>query len=198
MIPPRTNAALKEWEVVCHVLADGRQTLLIRKGGILEMKRGFQVEHRDFWLFPTHVHQKAEDLIPEVQAEFSEIQPARPPEGLIAVQLYAAVTDVVQVTDLERLRGLSGLHILSWDCVASRFNYRNRPGVHVMVVRAYRRPTPVRVQNTPEYDGCVSWVDLEDSLETAGCVPVLSDAEFEGRRTEIRARLAGAGTIVQA
>ena len=28
-----TNAALKEWAVVCNALADGRQIVLIRKGG---------------------------------------------------------------------------------------------------------------------------------------------------------------------
>ncbi len=194
----RTDAALKEWAVVCQALADGRQTLLIRKGGILEMKRGFQVEHREFWLFPTYVHQRPEDLIPEAQAGLAEAEAARPPEGRIALEFCASVSDVVLVSDLERLQGLSGLHILSRNCVASRFHYRNRPGVHVMVLRVYRRPAPVYLQNTPEYDGCVSWVELEQPLETAGCVPVLTDGEFEDRRAEVRARLTGAGRSVQA
>jgi len=196
MISPRTNAALKEWAVVCRALADGRQTLLIRKGGIEEIKAGFQVIHRDFWLFPTYVHQRATDLVPAIHAEFEAVQAAQPPAGTIAFQLYATVEDVVKVTDLDRLRSLEGFHVLSWDCVASRFHYRNRPGVHVMAVRVYRRPGVITLGNTPQYDGCVSWVDLDETLETAGCAPVLGDAEFGARLGDIRARLAGAGVRV--
>jgi hypothetical protein len=192
MISPRTNAALKEWAVVCRALADGRQTLLIRKGGIEEIKEGFQVTHRDFWLFPTYVHQKTADLIPAIHAEFDEVQAAQPTAGTIPFQLYATVEEVVKATDLDRLRSLEGHHILSWDCVASRFHYRNKPGVHVMTVRVYRSPKPFTLKNTPRYDGCVSWVELDQALDTEGCTPVLSDSEFNARLADIRARLAGA------
>lgn len=192
MIAPQTNAALKEWAVVCRALADGRQTLLIRKGGIEEIKAGFQVSHRDFWLFPTYVHQNAADLIQAARAEFAEVQATQPPAGSIPLQLYATVEDAVKVLDLERLRSLEGCHILSWDCVSSRFHYRNKPGVHVMTVRVYRHPTVITLPNTPGYDGCVSWVDLDTALETDSCTPVLSDAQFAARLADIRARLAGA------
>ena len=193
MISPRTNAALKEWAVVCRALADGRQTLLIRKGGIEEIKDGFQVTHREFWLFPTYVHQKAADLVPAVHAEFEEVQAAQPPADTVPFQLFATVEHVVKAMDLDRLRTLEGHHILSWDCIASRFTYRNKPGVHVMTVRVYRRPEAITLQNTPRYDGCVSWVDLDEALSTEGCTPVLSDAEFTARLADIRGRLAGAG-----
>jgi len=189
----QTRAALKEWAIVCRALADGRQTLLIRKGGIEEIKDGFQVTHRDFWLFPTYVHQKAADLIPAVHAEFAGVQPSQPYTDTVPFQLYATVEDVVKATDLERLRALEGCHILSWNCVASRFHYRNKPGVHVMTLRVYRAPKEFTLKNTPQYDGCVSWVDLDEALDTAGCTPVLSDADFTARLAGIRARLLGAG-----
>jgi hypothetical protein len=196
MLSPRTNAALKEWAIVCRALADGRQTLLIRKGGIEEIKDGFQVTHRDFWLFPTYVHQKAADLVPAIHAQFEEVRAAQPPADSVPFQLYATVENVVRVMDLDRLRSLKGLHILSWDCVASRFNYRNKPGVHVMTLRVYRRPGIVSLKNTPRYDGCVSWVELDEALDTEGCTPVLSDAEFNARLADIRARLEGAGISI--
>jgi len=191
MISPRTNAALKEWAIVCRALAEGRQTLLIRKGGIEEIKDGFQVTHREFWLFPTYVHQKAADLVPAVHAEFEEVQAAQPPVDTVPFQLFATVEHVVKAMDLDRLRTLERHHILSWDCIASRFTYRNKPGVHVMTVRVYRRPEAITLQNTPRYDGCVSWVDLDEALSTEGCTPVLSDAEFTARLADIRARLEG-------
>lgn len=31
--------ALKEWSIICKALEDGNQTILLRKGGILEYKK---------------------------------------------------------------------------------------------------------------------------------------------------------------
>jgi hypothetical protein len=186
-----TNAALKEWAVVCRALADGRQTLLIRKGGILEIRDGFQVVHGKFWLFPTYVHQSSEDLVHSMRAEFEAVHALPPEDGTLEIQLYARVVDETAVTSLERLRALEGLHVLSWDCVESRFRYRNRPGVHVLTLRLFRCPEPVRVPYRSWYDGCVSWVDLDEPIGTDGLVPVLPETEFEARRAEIRARLTG-------
>lgn len=186
-----TNAALKEWAVVCHALEDGRQTLLIRKGGIQEIKDGFEVTHRSFWLFPTYVHQNVTDLVPAVHEEFRAIQAAEPPPGMLSIRLYAAVDDVVRVTDLDRLRGLADRHILSWDCIAGRFHYRNKPGVHVLVVRVYRRTEALLLPQKAWYDGCVSWVDLDHAISPEGCTPVLSDAEFAVRASDIREKASG-------
>lgn len=192
MSAQQVRAALKEWAVVCRALRDGRQTLLVRKGGILEVKRGFEVVHRDFWLFPTYVHQSAADLVPGVRAEFAEAQASQPDAGSLNLDLYAQVTDEVKVTDLDRLQALAGLHVLSTDCVAGRFHYHNRPGAHVLVLRVFRRPAPVRVPNTPGYDGCISWVELDEPLDTEGVTPVLPAAAFEARRRDILDRLAAA------
>ncbi len=38
--------ALKEWAVICHELAAGRQIALLRKGGIRDATQGFTIEHR--------------------------------------------------------------------------------------------------------------------------------------------------------
>jgi hypothetical protein len=192
MSAPESRAALKEWAIVCRALADGRQTVLIRKGGLEEIKSGFQVTHPDFWLFPTYVHQKAADLIPAIHGEFEEVQRSRPPADTVPLQLYATVTDAVRVTDLDRLRPLAPHHILSWDCVAGRYQYRNKPGIHVLVLRVYRLGEPIVLSNTPHYDGCISWVELDRAVSTVGCTPALSDAAFEARLTSIRACLAGA------
>ncbi|MBI4536898.1 MAG: DUF1802 family protein [candidate division NC10 bacterium] len=185
----RTAAALKEWAIVCKALAEGRQTLLIRKGGIEEIKDGFQVAHREFWLFPTYVHQSPADVLPAVHPDFAAVQAAQPSSGILRIQLLAAVADAVKVTDLDRLRALEGCHILTWDCIASRFRYRNRPGVHVLTLRVYRRPEPVELPVALWYDGCVSWVELDRSIETAGCIPVLSAEDFAARAEEVRSRL---------
>ena len=51
--------ALKEWATVVKALENGNQTILLRKGGILETT-GFNVNSKKFFLFPTYEHQDNE------------------------------------------------------------------------------------------------------------------------------------------
>jgi len=41
----------------------------------------------------------------------------------------------------------------------------------------------------PWYDGCTSWVELHESLDPSGAVPVISDADFARREANVRALL---------
>jgi len=50
--------ALKEWATIVNALENGDQTVLLRKGGILEDSSGFVVESEKFFLFPTFEHQE--------------------------------------------------------------------------------------------------------------------------------------------
>ena len=61
--PTSLQVGLKEWAVVCGALASGRQMVLLRKGGIYEAAGEFEVEHREFLLFPTYLHQNPQ-MIP--------------------------------------------------------------------------------------------------------------------------------------
>jgi hypothetical protein len=63
--PTSLQVALKEWDVVCRALTSGRQMVLLRKGGISEAGDGsFQVQHDEFLLFPTFLHQNKQMLKP--------------------------------------------------------------------------------------------------------------------------------------
>ena len=55
--------ALKEWSAAVHALLDGRQSVLLRKGGIGEKR--FEVAAQEFLLFPTVAHSHAERVRPE-------------------------------------------------------------------------------------------------------------------------------------
>ena len=61
-LPDSCSVAFKEWAGVCDALADGRQSLILRKGGIAEGPRGFVPEHSTFWLYPTRVHEAGQGL----------------------------------------------------------------------------------------------------------------------------------------
>lgn len=187
-----TQFAFKEWAVVCAALASGRQTLILRKGGIHEGREGFRVEHREFWLFPTGFHQQRDEVIPEAWPLLDEVQ-SRGQPSQIELALYAIVEDVHHVTDREALSRLSGRHIWSEATVEQRFNYRS-PGLFALVVRVFRRPSPLQIADSPHFAGCKSWVDLPGALPTSGLQSVLDDAMFDRQRQEIQQLLAGGPT----
>src|ERR1043166_4858435 len=56
--------ALKEWAVTVRALAEGEQLLTLRKGGIREENKHFELEHERFFLYPTFDHQR-NDLVRE-------------------------------------------------------------------------------------------------------------------------------------
>ena len=56
--------ALKEWAVTVRALAEGEQLVALRKGGIREDDKHFEVEHDQFFLYPTFDHQR-NDLVRE-------------------------------------------------------------------------------------------------------------------------------------
>ncbi len=186
---PENQFAFKEWAVVCSALACGRQTLILRKGGIHEGGEDFRVEHREFWLFPTGFHQKREDVIPDAWPLLEEVQSrGQPPQ--IELSLYAVVEEVHHLTDRAALSRLSGRHVWSESTVEQRFDYRN-PGLFALVVRVFRQPTPFQIADSLHFAGCKSWVDLTSALPTTGLQPALDDASFERQRFEIQQLLVG-------
>ena len=56
--------ALKEWATVVNALENGKQTVILRKCGILETSSGFKVESKKFFLFPTWEHQEEKHVKP--------------------------------------------------------------------------------------------------------------------------------------
>ena len=103
------SIALKEWAAVCLALAEGRQSLLVRKGGIAEGSGGFRMEHDEFWLFPTQFHQSPDQLTADGAALLGRVQASAPPPGRLLIDCYAVVKSVAFVEDEGRLAELDGL-----------------------------------------------------------------------------------------
>jgi hypothetical protein len=170
--------AFKEWAVICKALAEGRQALILRKGGIAESRGAFQVEHTRFWLFPTYVHQQEQGIRAEALPLLAQVQAERPPEGTIRLTHFAEVTGVYHIHDLVSALMVAHLHLWSEETVRKRFAYQT-PGLFVLPVRVYRASAAHDVPDTPGYQGCRSWVELEHALPDQGAVPILTD---EGMR----------------
>ena len=169
--------AFKEWAVVCKALAIGRQSLILRKGGVSEGTGDFTLEHTRFWLFPTYTHQQRTGIRDDAVELLDQAEAERPPEGVVRLQHWAEVTGVYQVRDVMPALLLAHLHVWSDATVRQRFEYR-APGINVLAVRVYAVPRPHEVADRAEYAGCRSWVPLGEPLSTDGSVPVLDDPGF--------------------
>jgi hypothetical protein len=169
--------ALKEWAVICKALAAGRQSVLLRKGGIAEAGDAFRVEQPQAWLFPTYLHQQQIGIVLEARPRLEEAERERPADGVLRLSHFLEVVAEYHVAEVERALRLADLHLWSEETVRSRFAYR-RPGLHVLVVRVYRVPVAVETEGRPEYAGCRSWVDLGQAFPTAGATPVVPERDF--------------------
>lgn len=171
--PPETvDVALKEWAGVVRALAEGAQTLLLRKGGIDEGTGGFRPEHPWFWLYPTAVHQAQQGLKPPYAHGPEPSDPDHVP-----LQWLANVVQVERLDDLATVDRLDALHAWTSETIHARFQYR-QPGLWLMLVRVYTLPEPFRLPVTADHAGCRSWVPLPPSVRTQGALPVLDDARF--------------------
>jgi hypothetical protein len=180
--------AFKEWAVICAALGAGRQSLILRKGGIHEGRDGFRVEHSEFWLFPTNFHQADDDLTEDYRDLWETVRRNPPLAETISLRLYAVVEQAVELADEAALPRLTGLHGWSERAIRERFHYK-RPGLFALLVRVFELPDELPLPNAPHFAGCRSWVELPDPLPTSNLRPVLSDAEHAARRDLLRERL---------
>ena len=187
--PTELNVALKEWATVCRALETGRQVLLLRKGGIYESAGEFEVEHREFLLFPTFVHQNLKMLKPEAHAGY---EPHAEEPRQVRMSAAGVVTDIIQLDARAQMDALDAEHVWTPPLIDMRFNYRPENPLYLLLVRAYRLREPATVENTPAYAGCKSWVPLSQSIATGGATSVLDDAQYERRRKAIMERIASA------
>jgi hypothetical protein len=175
--PPECNIGFKEWAAVCEALVAGRQTIILRKGGIHEGRAGFRIEHREFWLYPTHFHQAAESLTPDAAEFVARAAAIQPQPGCVPLKCLALVQEVHELTAEADALQLAGLHIWSEATVRQRFHYR-RPGLFLLVARVFSRSTATSVDESAEMAGCKSWVSLPQPIGTAGLTPALDDVRF--------------------
>src|SRR5215208_4608690 len=162
-------AALKEWAIVCKALEEGRQVLLLRKGGIMEYRQGFEIKHNKFLLFPTFEHQSKEYIQPDyinnldIILQHQLTTPYHPTanSGRNKITSYAKVIDIKEVNDKSILRKLEKYHIWNDRYVNLRMDYNPKKPISVLLLRVYKMNNPIEVDIRPEWAGCRSWVSIE-------------------------------------
>lgn len=184
------KTAFKEWAVICQALAEGRQALILRKGGIVEAGGEFRPDQPEFLLFPTFSHQSPDSVVPDARSLLETAMADEPEAGEVVFRHYAVVADALRVKDLAAVLRLRGQHIWSDEVIEERF-HRWRDSIYALIVRVYRLPRGVVLPLEEDYTGCKSWVELARDVPVDGSSPVLSDDEFARRHHAIRAALRG-------
>jgi hypothetical protein len=180
------SVAFKEWSSVCRALAVGRQSLILRKGGIADEGGLFRPEHETFLLLPTYFHEpRAEGLKPEWSDDPPGAEGVRPEPGRVTFRHVVSTTDVIHLRTPDAARRLDAFHVWSQETVEKRFHYR-APGLFALVVRTRTLPAPVSIPDDPSYAGCKSWVPLTTPVAIANAIPVLDDESFRQMADAIR------------
>lgn len=171
--------AFKEWASIVQALSEGKQILIIRKGGIREETGEFKLEHQEFFLFPTYEHQNPEDLKPEAHGYLKKAVSEKPKNNQIPIRYYAKVQKIIRMENEIDIPRINSHHVWSEKALTERFHFGRRKGFHVLAVRIYRLPETVLVPYDPDYAGCKSWVDLKRQIKTEPSAAVLSDSAFK-------------------
>jgi hypothetical protein len=185
--PTSLKVALKEWAVVCRALESGRQIVLLRKGGIYESSGEFEIEHREFLLLPTYVHQNRA-MIKQPERDDMELKAQEP--SRVSIGAAAVVTDVVPVRTRAPIDAIDAEHIWTPPLIDMRFSYKPQNPSYLLLVRVHRLREPVTLDNTPAYAGCKSWVPLEHEIPTGTTSPVLDDVKYEFKRKALLDKVA--------
>lgn len=176
--------ALKEWAIICKALEDGKQMLLLRKGGIMEYRKGFEVKHNEFLLYPTFEHQSIESIKTEYKEKLKEILEEQNKYynnnnrkkidkdnknfNIVSnniIKLLAKVEDVIEISDKLTLSELRDYHIWSDEYVTMRMNYNPSKPMSVLLLRIYKIRNPLIVDINDKWAGCKSWIDIETDRE---------------------------------
>ncbi|MCX6866339.1 MAG: DUF1802 family protein [Verrucomicrobia bacterium] len=194
--PPQSSIGFKEWQVICDALATGRQSILLRKGGIHEGRQGFSFAHSSFFLFPTRFHAHSD------QVREGEVQmlPEWQAGDEIRVTHHAEARWAVTLMDWEQVAALQPHHIYADATVRERFDWQGKGmasgwqgkgmasgSIHVALVRVRKLAVPWCFPYATSYGGCRSWIELPapPAAWQESALPVLDDDRFAGLAGEL-------------
>lgn len=186
--------ALKEWSIICKAMEEGKQTILLRKGGILEYKKGFEISQKLFLLYPTLEHQAAEYLQSNYLQEYELLLKRNSSEivqdKVNTIRIIAGIEAMQEFHDHELLSKLEKYHIWNEKYVNMRMNYNPKKPMNALLLRIYKLSQPISIDVNPEWAGCKSWIDIEFPSKHGNqygsinellsqSVPVIKDKDFQ-------------------
>lgn len=177
---PSKPIALKEWAVNIESLAQGKQIILMRKGGIHEETKEFQLQGETFYLFPTYLHQKKELLKDDYKPFLEQVTETWDKNSdEIVINYMAKVVEDIEILNEEKLESLFPHHIWTNNFAETKLHWKKDKPIHVLVTRIYQLSEPVVIKNIEEYNGCKSWVSLQGEIPNLKVEPMINDEKFD-------------------
>jgi hypothetical protein len=168
--------ALKEWAVAVKALERGETALVVRKGGIRE--KAFAVPKSRFLLLRGYEHQRPELLKSEHRHLMDGI-PDLTDDGPLRFSSFAEVSGAYEISEPEELAALDPHHMWTSEYAESRFKWRPKKPLTVLVLRTYLLPETAELPYVDEYGGCKSWIELQQAVPVEGARPALSEGDFQ-------------------
>ena len=156
--------ALKEWATVVEALEQGIQTVILRKGGILETASGFNIESKKFFLFPTWEHQETRHVKPEFHNFLNDVLNKKPDEGFNKITSYAEILFEKDVESNDVIRDLSSFHVWSDEYIQERRNWMPEKPIKAIFLKTVKI-SEFNLSLKPEFSGCKSWIELNSDFQ---------------------------------
>ncbi len=185
------SIGFKEWALVCEELASGRQSIILRKGGIAEGREGFRFQHADFLLFPTLFHEQVAKLTLPPETPLPSL-----PAGRHVLTHRVKVEWTRDLEEWEQILRLAPFHVWTEQVIRERFEYDQKQMLSLAFVRVWRLAEPLVFPDAPKYGGCRSWVNIPDLAGPDSGEPVLEEAVHRRTESQILAVLDGFGSAV--
>jgi len=174
---------LKEWATVVKALEQGKQTVILRKGGILETASGFNVESKKFFLFPTWEHQEPNHVKPEYHNFLEQVLNEKPNKEFNKITSLAEVLYETDITSIETIDKLSEFHIWSDAYIQERRNWKPEKPFKAVFLRTYKIPE-IKLPLDSSFQGCKSWVEINSNFDSGESV--LNESEIQTRLDKFR------------
>lgn len=188
LLPPSSSIALKEWATACLLLKEGRQIVIIRKGGIDKADQDFTSDlsvDSEFLLFPTYEHQNKALIKNQFHHDLSNTIEENDIPGLINLSAFAKITHKFEVTSTQVLNTISKFHIWNQTYTDKRVNWKPTKPAVVALLRVYPLMQPQALPVLSEYGNCKSIVDLGQEVPMGELEPVIQNDEYDSMCEEI-------------
>jgi hypothetical protein len=153
---------------------------LLRKGGIREENKRFEVAHRQVLLYPTYEHQKPHLLKPEYGDRVTPVTSGWHPDS-VKIGSWAQITDIFKVSQAETIAALSEYHIWTENFARDRFHWKPQQPLYLLLLRVYHLREVVNLPYRQAYGGCRSWIEIETPISLDSSTSVLSDRDYHNR-----------------
>jgi hypothetical protein len=158
--------AFKEWSYIVTALGKGKQSIILRKGGISEENGDFELKGKEFILFPTLYHQ-AEQLVKPQWLPFLKTEHYYSEPDKVRIRYFAKVVDNQVLTDWEKVKKLDAFHGWKEEIIRERFlRWENK--IQLLVLQIYELGASQDIVLKSEYEVCKSWVEIDEKIDLIG------------------------------